>query len=96
MNGSVPNHAASGLLPWVPTDLVVRRLWALVAVTVVFGLAYAPNFLELQAVWSADPNYSHGYLIIPIALVILWRRLSDIPAEPGHATRPAPGGAGSS
>ena len=26
-------------------------------------------------VWSDDPNYSHGFLVVPIALFMLWRRL---------------------
>jgi exosortase len=57
-------------------------LWALGAATLVFGLAYAPNFRDLYSVWDADPNYSHGKLVVPIALFILWRRLSDTAAKP--------------
>ena len=57
------------------------RIWALGAATLVFGLAYAPNFRDLYSIWNADPNYSHGKLVIPIALFILWRRLSETPAE---------------
>ena len=53
------------------------KLWVLGAVTLVLGLAYAPNFRALFSKWSDDPSYSHGYLVIPIALVILWQRLSD-------------------
>jgi exosortase len=64
-------------------------MWALAAVALMFGLAYAPNFYDLQNVWNADPNYSHGYLIIPIALIILWRRLTDKPPELPDTTSPA-------
>ncbi len=63
-----------------PATIGRATIWALGAATVVFGLAYAPNFRDLHSTWSADPNYSHGYLVIPIALFILWRRLSDVPA----------------
>jgi len=52
------------------------RLWPLAAVTLVFGLAYAANFRLLITSWSDDPNYSHGFLVIPIALWILWQRLA--------------------
>ena len=52
------------------------RLWALAAVTLVFGLAYAQNFRMLMETWLDDPNYSHGFLVIPIALGILWQRLA--------------------
>ena len=56
----------------------------------VFGLAYAPNFRDLYSVWDADPNYSHGKLVIPIALFILYRRLSETVAKPSPAAVPAP------
>jgi len=50
------------------------KLWALGATTLVLGLAYAPNLRGLFSTWN-DPSYSHGYLVIPIALFILWQRL---------------------
>jgi exosortase len=55
--------------------------WALGTVTLALALSYAPNLRHLYIVWSDDPNYSHGYLVIPIALFILWRRLSEMPWE---------------
>jgi exosortase len=64
--------------------------WALGAVVLVLSLAYAPNFLDLTTIWQADPNYSHGYLVIPIALYILWRRLSKEPWEPSRDAIAAP------
>jgi exosortase len=61
----------------------LRPVWAwrgaLVAVAVLLSWAYAPNLRDLSTTWSADPNYSHGYLVVPIALFILWRRLTDLP-----------------
>jgi exosortase len=53
--------------------------WAAGAVALMLVWAYAPNFRELTWTWSLDPNYSHGFLVVPIALFILWRRLSDQP-----------------
>jgi exosortase len=43
----------------------------------VLGWAYWPNFQYLYSIWDFEPNYSHGKLVIPIALVILWQRLAD-------------------
>jgi exosortase len=60
----------------VPTNL------ALGGVAFVLGLAYLPNFRDLYSIWADDPNYSHGSLVIPIALVILWQRLSTRPTNP--------------
>jgi exosortase len=54
------------------------RSWlsALAATLLVLGFVYAPNFRDLSSYWFADPNYSHGPLVIPIAVIILWRRLA--------------------
>jgi exosortase len=59
------------------------RAWWLAAgaVAVMLAVAYAPNFRDLFRSWSDDPNYSHGFLVIPIALFMLWRRLGDMPWE---------------
>ena len=48
------------------------------------GLSYAPSFRLLMIQWE-NPNYSHGYLVIPIALAILWMRreeLARVPVRP--------------
>ena len=68
----------------------LATICALGVATLLFGLAYAPNFRDLYSVWDADPNYSHGKLVIPIALFILWRRLSETAAKPSPAAVPAP------
>ena len=68
----------------------LMTVWALAAATLLFSLAYAPNFRDLYSVWDADPNYSHGKLVIPIALFILWRRLSEPAAKPFPIAVPAP------
>jgi exosortase len=57
-------------------------LWALAAALLVLGLVYAPNFRDLSWYWFGDPNYSHGPLVIPIAAIILWRRLSTAKEKP--------------
>jgi len=66
------------------------RLCALAAAILVFGLAYAPNFRELITIWNDDPNYSHGFLVIPIAVWILWQRLAGAKPEPSPGAVPAP------
>ena len=39
--------------------------------------AYWPNLVDLYQTWRDEPNYSHGFLVIPIALVICWQRARD-------------------
>jgi exosortase len=49
--------------------------WAVLGlVTLALGFSYAPSFLELGKQWIRDPNYSYGFLVIPIALTIAWNR----------------------
>jgi exosortase len=47
---------------------------ALAIVVVVLLWSYAPNLRSLVSTWNDDPNYSHGFLVLPVALVILWRQ----------------------
>ncbi|MGC8638939.1 MAG: exosortase/archaeosortase family protein [Isosphaeraceae bacterium] len=39
--------------------------------------AYWPNLQTLWIIWGHEPNYSHGYLVIPVAFLIFWYRLQD-------------------
>jgi len=45
-----------------------------VVVVLVMVVSYLPNFQGLVDKWSKDPNYSHGFFVIPIALYIMWER----------------------
>lgn len=67
----------------VAQDRSSARTWIPEAIAVVVCLvfAYAPNLLYLITIWNNEPNYSHGFLVAPIALVILWRRLVDSPLD---------------
>jgi Transmembrane exosortase (Exosortase_EpsH) len=65
--------------------LSAAQRWAIVVVAVVLVWAYAPNLCELGQTWSRDPNYSHGWLVVPVALLILWQRrtgLDDVRIAP--------------
>ena len=44
-------------------------LFALGTAVLVLVLVYLPNLRTLMTVWQDDPNYTHGYLVIPIAPV---------------------------
>lgn len=66
------------------------RLFAIGAASLIFVLAYFPNLCDLIKVWSEDPNYTHGYLVIPIALFILWQQLSSPVSKISSGAVPAP------
>jgi exosortase len=54
---------------WSPVDLV-----GLIAVIAALGWAYKPNLQSLYLTWLNEPDYTHGFLVVPIALWILWNR----------------------
>ena len=61
---------------FAPVDLA-----CLLAVLATLGFAYAPNLVNLYRTWVREPDYSHGFLVIPIALVILGRLWPTDPAR---------------
>jgi exosortase len=62
---------------WGRVQLPHPRLLALAVGMMILGWAYWPNFQNLYTIWDNEPNYSHGKLVIPIALVIFFQRLVD-------------------
>ncbi len=49
-------------------------LWAALAVGAAVIAGYLPCVIELMRIWWDEPNYSHGFLVAPIAALILWQR----------------------
>jgi exosortase len=43
--------------------------------------AYWPVLVDMQRTWAKDPRYSHGYLVAPFALYLLWSRRQVMPEE---------------
>ena len=54
--------------------LVVIRPGVIILATTSFLLLYAPILARLARDWANDDNYSHGFLIVPIALYFVWER----------------------
>jgi exosortase len=81
MNMNTPNISQFQIKPEKTRTLWDQRrsmpsLFALSAAALALALAYLPNLRALIALWGEDPNYTHGYLVIPIALFIVWHQLS--------------------
>ena len=63
--GTPPPGPRPGLPPWAaPAVVAAAAAWS-----------YAPELRWLRDAWSNDPDYSHGYLVAPVAGFILWLRL---------------------
>ena len=57
----------------------------LAALLTLAGLwAYWPTLLGLSLRWSDDPQYSHGYVVPVIALILLWHRRERFPDGVGR------------
>ena len=63
-------------------SIVVSPHWLTVA-SVMLGAAcvwsYWPTLVEMVGQWIKQPDYSHGFLVIPIALFFLWTKRSRMP-----------------
>ena len=64
------------LTSWSRLRTAQPRLLGLVAGIGVLIWAYWPNLQALYLIWETEPNYSHGFLVAPIALVIFWQRMA--------------------
>ena len=56
------------------SDISPGEVASLIAVTAVLAWSYLPNLVSLYQTWVREPDYTHGFLVVPIALVILWKR----------------------
>lgn len=66
-----------------PTDPVYRRAdWqiasGLTVAAVLFG--FSSGLMELMRVWAGRADYSHGFLVVPFAVYLLWTRRDRFPS----------------
>lgn len=53
-----------------------------------FAWAYWPTIVELFRAWNREPDYSHGYFVLPLALFFLWVRRDSFPGLPSNLAWP--------
>jgi exosortase len=63
-----------------------RPVWwqALIMVILTVWL-YSSIFSDMVVQWAKDPNFSHGFIVIPFALLVLWRNrlaFQALPSKP--------------
>jgi exosortase len=71
-----------------PPEKAIPRLPTFALGIGIIGLtfiwSYWPTLKNLVESWDRIPDYSHGYLVIPLAVIFLWARRDRFPcAEPG-------------
>jgi exosortase len=78
-NGAVSCGTVSDAAPAPPTWQPGTSL-LLAAVALGVGVwSYWPTLKELVSTWEREPDYSHGYLVVPLAMVFLWIRRGSFP-----------------
>ena len=81
-----PGRRETHLLLPNPLMLKARALPAALALlAVTFLTLYRPVILKLVHDWATDGNYSHGFLVVPLAAYFAWARskqLSRLPVRP--------------
>jgi exosortase len=72
--------------PVLSTDARRWQLLAGVLVLAVGAWSYWPTLVKIVSVWNRQSDYSHGYLVIPAALIFLWARRASFPgfASPAY------------
>ncbi len=70
-----------------PGPSLIATLIPTAVVGAVLAWSYRAELSWCWETWSTDPNYSHGFLVIPVAIGILWLRLrrpGPISSRPWH------------
>ena len=58
------------------------KLVPAVAAACAFGLLFRDVIVKLVHDWATDDNYSHGFLIVPMAIYFAWLRREQLVAAP--------------
>src|SRR5262249_40927039 len=69
------------------TALAVGRNWLIagaVLLLTAFVWAYWPTLNDIIGQWIHQPDYSHGFLVVPLALLFLWSRREQFPRGALH------------
>jgi exosortase len=61
---------------------MTARRSALACAALAYILLYGTVFQSLFQNWVRDPNYSHGFIILPIAGYLVWQRRERLASEP--------------
>jgi exosortase len=83
LDGSSRSESLAVLVPGSAAGEQSRGYWlgALLAAAVLGAWMFGPTIANLVAVWNAEQDYSHGFLVAPFAATMLWLRRKSFPAD---------------
>lgn len=79
--GSSTKRATTLLRSKSPQASPIQPLWIAVACVfaIILAWAYWPTFGSVATAWLSNPDYTHGFFVIPISLWLLWLRREHAP-----------------
>ena len=57
----------------------VSRFILFAVLSVLFLWSYWPYLVQIVGQWNSEPDYSHGFLVVPLALFFLWSKMDSAP-----------------
>ncbi len=81
MSEAKSEHSTEGVTAAPSKFQLVAALSAFAILLGCIGWAYWPNLVEMVELWESEPDYSHGYLVLPIAIAFLWIRQDSFPSQ---------------
>ncbi len=76
---SKKNKTPERLVPWHEAVSLPSLAFAVALLAAVILYAFWPTFQWLESQWRNEPDYSHGYLVMPLAVALLWMRADTFP-----------------
>ena len=67
--------------------VTVQVIVAAVVLVLVAVWCYLPTIAGLVGAWIREPDYSHGFLVAPLAVLFLWARRDRFPAQRDSVSR---------
>ncbi|MGE3317205.1 MAG: exosortase, partial [Planctomycetaceae bacterium] len=67
-------------LQGAPADLKLVKLLG-AAFLLLFVWAYWSTLVDIVDHWNSNPDYSHGFIVVPLALYLLWSRKESCPLQ---------------
>ncbi|HEV8003858.1 MAG TPA: archaeosortase/exosortase family protein, partial [Planctomycetaceae bacterium] len=66
-----------------PPPKRIPRIWLTIGIVLsgVLVWSYWSTLGELVRTWNSSPDYSHGFLVAPLAAWFLWRRRATFPSS---------------
>ncbi len=68
----------------ITIQLTLQNLLVMFLALVSFLLAFSPVWKNLFHVWATSEDYSHGFFIVPITLLIIWQKRTELANSTAH------------